>query len=712
MRSFSDALRGLGEDELTSLLTARDDLRHPAPRDLGELVARSIAPTSVHRAMDRLDRFQLTCCEGLAALPDPTSTDALVALLGAPEPAVTEALVRLRELALVWGTDELHLVRAARQAFDPYPGGLAAPSPRPLTGDSLTAALAELPEGAAEVLDRLAWGPPTGTVRNADRPVTHPATPVEHLLARGLLRPLGPDTVVLPREVALRWRGGFRTDLAWQAPAELPDGRRPARVVLHAAVGAAYEFCHDVEAVVDAVDRRPPALLRSGGIGVRDLGALARELGLDPARAGFTLEVAHAADLVSTAPPSLRVSADFDQWLRLPVAERVGVLLRRWYQTPRWYAASRLDGGHVLGPEGAARWGPGARAAVLGRLRIGSAPDPTGLGALIEWDQPGLTRVLPVADLVAAVLTEVAWLGLTALDQVSELAPVAGGAPLPEQVAAMFPEPVTELVLQADLTAVAPGPLEHQVAQELRLLADQESRGGGGVFRFSAESLRRGFDAGRDADQVLTWLERHSTSGVPQPLAYQVGDVARRHGTVRVGSARAYVRIDDPARMQAALAHPGAAALGVRQVGPQTLIADADPDEVVALLRSLGMAPAAEDAAGSVLATPPRRRATTSRRPAPANGAEPRALAQQLLAAATTARERGMRTEETLEVLRRAWTDQAAVAVDFVAADGARVTRTLVPADLAAGMVRLVGSGTAVSLPLSRIIAARRESGS
>ncbi len=47
------------------------------------------------------------------------------------------------------------------------------------------------------------------------------------------------------------------------------------------------------------------------------------------------------------------------------------------------------------------------------------------------------------------------------------------------------------LVVQADLTAVAPGPLDHRVAGELRLLADQESRGAGGVYRFSPASLRR-----------------------------------------------------------------------------------------------------------------------------------------------------------------------------------------------------------------------------
>ena len=41
-------------------------------------------------------------------------------------------------------------------------------------------------------------------------------------------------------------------------------------------------------------------------------------------------------------------------------------------------------------------------------------------------------------------------------------------------------------MIQADLTAVASGPLSHAVAADLRLLADQESRGAAAVFRFSS----------------------------------------------------------------------------------------------------------------------------------------------------------------------------------------------------------------------------------
>ena len=163
--------------------------------------------------------------------------------------------------------------------------------------------------------------------------------------------------------------------------------------------------------------------------------------------------------------------------------------------------------------------------------------------------------------------------------------------------------------MQADLTAVAPGPLAHEVAGELRLLADQESRGGGGVFRFSAGSLRRAFDAGWSAAEVHRWLERHSThrraaaAGLP---GRRRRPPARQHpGRQRAGLPADRRR--GPGRGPAG--PPGASALGLRSVAPGVLVADGGAAEVVALLHALGHTPAIEDAAGALVTTPARQRA-------------------------------------------------------------------------------------------------------
>ena len=74
---------------------------------------------------------------------DPASVTDAAALSGGPKDDVARAVDTLRRRALLWGGDRsLHLVRAVRAAFDPFPLGLAAPSPNPLSPEAVDAALA------------------------------------------------------------------------------------------------------------------------------------------------------------------------------------------------------------------------------------------------------------------------------------------------------------------------------------------------------------------------------------------------------------------------------------------------------------------------------------------------------------------------------------------------------------------------------------------
>ena len=55
----------------------------------------------------------------------------------------------------------------------------------------------------------------------------------------------------------------------------------------------------------------------------------------------------------------------------------------------------------------------------------------------------------------------------------------------PAALEPLLPEPIDHVLLQADLTAVAPGPLEQDLARHLGAVADIESRGGATVYRFT-----------------------------------------------------------------------------------------------------------------------------------------------------------------------------------------------------------------------------------
>ncbi len=721
-RTLTESLRGWSPDALERLLLRRPDLVDPAPRDLTELASRSTTTGSTAQALESLNLWLRTTAEGLAALPDPATVPALADLLGEPPDIVARAVDELRASALVWGPDEaLHLVRPVRESFEPYPGGLAAPSARPLSESQIADALAECSDAARAVLDRLRWQP-SGAVRNADRtvPAAGARSPIDELLALELLRPADSGTVVVPREVAWLRRG--RRFTAEPVPTGPPPVAAPPQDpgrTDRAAAGAVVELLADLDLVVQTLEAAPHRLLRTGGLGARDVLALARRLGQGSEYAIFLLECVAAAGLVAAEGASaLLPTGEYDQWARGPSPERWRQVAEAWAYADRLFARSSLAGAHALGPEADIAGVAVLRGTVLQLLADagpGAAPDRDQIATAAAWHRPRLRQPpLDAERLVSWTWREAGWLGLVSGNAVSSFAGVLvnRAEPLPPVLAELFPAPLETILIQADLTAVAAGPLAYEVGQDLRRLADQESRGAGGVFRFSADSLRRAYDAGWSSGEISAWLERHSATGVPQPLRYLVDDVSRRHGSIRVGPAASYLRVADEAQAAALLTHPDAAAIGLRAVAPTVLVAAVEDEELLAMVRAAGHAPIVEDAAGRPLLPPagPRARPRRPRR-ARDRAAEAAELAAALLAAERSrprsAEGNGRSTDEALDRLRAATRQAQPVRVTYVNADGRPTEREVAPLDLAAGAVRAVDRASAqvITIPLARISA-------
>ena len=271
-RTLTESLRRTQPDSVRTLLSLRPDLGHPVPRDLAELTAQATTSRSVARALDGLTAWQWQLAEALAALPDPTATTEVAELLAAEPAACRHAVDELRRRALLWGPDDrLHLLRAVREHFAPYPGSLAPPSRNPLAPAQVQSLLAECGEDVTEVLDRLAWSP-TGALAGADRAVVAADArgPVEQLLARRLLLPLDAETVILPREVA--WhvaRRPLRSRSGQPRAARITGRQGKPELIDRAAAGAAYGLVHDLELIGHTLDSRPHRLLRDGGLGQR-----------------------------------------------------------------------------------------------------------------------------------------------------------------------------------------------------------------------------------------------------------------------------------------------------------------------------------------------------------------------------------------------------------------------------------------------------------
>ena len=230
----------------------------------------------------------------------------------------------------------------------------------------------------------------------------------------------------------------------------------------------------------------------------------------------------------------------------------------------------------------------------------------------------------PATEAVAWTVEESAVVGLTALGGMSAhgRALLSTDDPLhhaPSALAPLLPEPVDHVLLQADLTAVAPGPLEQDLARHLAMLADIESRGGATVYRFTERSVRRAFDSGWSAAEVHGFVASSSRTPVPQALTYLVDDVSRRFGTIRVGAAESFLRSDDETALTELVHHPQAASLRLRRIAPTVVVSDVPLDVLLPRLRELGSAPVVEAPDGTVRlarretlrAHAPRRRQTT-----------------------------------------------------------------------------------------------------
>ncbi|MFE2325044.1 helicase-associated domain-containing protein [Streptomyces sp. NPDC059385] len=769
-RSLAEALRARDDAALAALLHARPDLLSPVPGDVTQLATRAGTRASVVRALDRLDRFALQTAEALAVAPEPCPYEVLEGLLTGGETegegerarsALPRALATLRDQAFVWGDDErLRLVRTAREllapsAQRPSPTGLgptvseatAGMSPTriqeivaaaglPATHDPVSAVTAltalftdrqrmsrlldEAPAEAHQVLGRLVWGPPYGEV------TPNPTVPVRWLRDRGLLLPASARTVVLPREVALHLRGGLAHRSVEPVAPAVPAHRehRPQLVDANAA-GQALAALSTVEELVKSWEHAGPPVLRAGGLSVRDLKRTAVALDSAEPQAAFWIELAYAAGLLASdgeADERYAPTPAFDDWCELPPAERWSALVTAWLpatRTPGLVGEQDAKGRtlSVLGPELDRSGAPEVRRRVLellADLPEGASADPEAVLARLAWERPVRGTSELRARLARWTLADAEVLGVTGRGALSgpgrALLAHADPAPL---LAPLLPEPVDHVLLQADLTAVAPGPLRRPLAEVLAVLADVESKGGATVYRFTPGSVRRALDAGRAAADLHAFLAEHSITPVPQPLAYLIDDVARRHGHLRVGAASSYVRCDDDGMLNEILADKRSAGLGLRRLAPTVLAAQADPTALLDGLRAMGYAPAAESRTGDVLVARADAHRTPDRQPPVPVPDGPPIPDETLLGAAVRAIRAGdvaataVRKEpasaesasvvpgelprtsaaETLATVQAAALTGSAVWIGYVNAEGAASQRVIAPVRVEGGFV-------------------------
>ena len=604
IRSYADYLRSLDDAALIALFESRSDLTAPVPPDIASLAVRASSIPSLVRAVDSLNRWQLQVLEAAAVLSEPFTEKEL---LLHTDKSAKFALSALVDRALIYiGHDGYRLPNNVREILGNEIAALGPAAPKKLKLKDL----ADAPVASKKVLDAMVWGPPRGAVADVKKP--NPG--LKWLLDEGFVSPVNQQTVVLHREVALYLRGNrVHRELHIQEPQLL--GREVAKKnVQLAAISNVTTFLRWVEEVLNFWGQVPPTALKAGGVGVRDLRDLSAHLGVEIECASFVIEVAYISGLVTIDPDDrILPTNQFDIWLSQSASTKWENLVSAWLIT------SRLSGLGTapMGPELDRSTAAIIRRNVLSLLdQAGSlAPTFETLLDALRWKLPyRRTGGIP-SEYLTWILREAEWLGLTGQGALSEYARlIISGSDL-DSLDAELPATVDHILIQSDNTAIAPGPLEHDLSQELDLIADIESRGAATVFRFSEASLRRGLDHGRTGEEILTFLKKTSKTPVPQPLEYLIGDISKKHGKLRVGNTASFIRCEDTSLITQIMKDKRVDALGLRRIAPEVLICSHDAHDAINILRAAGYLPAAEDSQGLLLTGRRISRAQTKARP-------------------------------------------------------------------------------------------------
>lgn len=709
--TFAEELRARSDEDLEKLISNRPDLIYPVPNDFASLAARASSMPSLLRAVDDLNKWQLQILEAAAILREPFKPSELVAVT---DISAKSELENLWQIGLFYKEGNSYRIPTnLRQLLGPEPANLG---PTIQTSFNLND-LDKAPNGTREILEKLTWASPRGSISD----VAKISKPLSWLVENGFLVKSNEKTVTLPREVGLALRGGKVHKFLEKTPPQINTNTESTsqKIIDQSAIANISTVLRWVEELLHHLSDEPANALRTGGIGIRDLKRISEHIGIDEEICAFVCEISYLAGLlVVDVDEKILPTSAFDLWLTKSEEEKWYALVSVWQESSRNLNWNQNGDDKRLSPLGTDLEHPSVLSIKHAIFELFLLDDKTNLKSIeieksVEWLIPKRANKL----ILNSIIKELEWFGITGQNLLSTFGKNFLNNEDDLKITQALPKPVDHFVIQGDNTAVAPGPLLPEISAEIGQIADIASKGGATVFKFTESSIRRGLDHGKTGTQIIDFLRKYSKSNLPQPLEYLINDVAKRHGRLRVGSTHSYIRCEDESMISQILHDNRCEHLRLRKIAPQVLISDAENIDLLTELREYGYLPANENSSGVILNEPKLLRAKS--RPKP-----PRAISdystpnQTVISTAIKSIRTGERSRknispvpstsanETLSILQQHIQNNSTLIISYADTNGGLLTKMIDPKNIALGTLLAVDHATEqpVQFKISRIV--------
>jgi hypothetical protein len=272
----------------------------------------------------------------------------------------------------------------------------------------------------------------------------------------------------------------------------------------------AFEAMQSVTELVFSLDQHYVREVSKGSMGLPDVKRLSSHLGKSKEYVKAIVELAKVSGVIAISEKRFHPTDLADSWIAADPKNRWQVLANAWLA--------------ILGASGAKE------------LALQLAQNPTkSLAELVGSSFPlvnasAQSRISRVAELADAIGLSgngfaASWLGVVLAGKVAAAA---------KSVDQRLPAQQERIIVQADLSIIAPGPLSSTLEIELRKFTDTENIGLATGYRISPLSISCGLEEGMTEKQIRTLLEKLSGTAIPQPVDYLISETASRFGRLKI----------------------------------------------------------------------------------------------------------------------------------------------------------------------------------